>query len=138
MSAEDNKALVRKLYDGFSRGDLEGVLALIADDAVDHAMPPGMPQNREGIRQALGMWIGAFKDLAVEPQILIGEGDLVAAHTRMTGTMTGEMMGQAPTNKRMDITATEVFRIEDGLLRERWATEDNLGMFTQLGLQPPA
>ena len=37
----------------------------------------------------------------------------------------------------MDFTITEILRIEDGLMTKRWATEDNLGMFSQLGLQPP-
>jgi len=138
MSAEDNKALVGKLYDGFSRGDLEGVMALIADDAVDHALPPGIPPTKDGIRQAIGAWLGAFSDLRITPELLVSEGDLVAVHSRVTGRMTGEMMGLSPTGKSMEITTTEIFRVQDGRLAERWATEDNLGMFTQLGLQPPA
>ena len=138
MSAEGNKAIARQVYEAFNRNDLEGMLAKIADDAVDHALPPGLPSGKDGIRQSLEMWTGAFSDLQLAPVVLIAEGDLVAAHVRCTGRHTGEFMGQAATNKRVDITITEIFRVENGLMTERWATEDNLAMFTQLGLQPPA
>lgn len=138
MSVEENKAITREVYAAFNRGDVEAVLARIADDAVDHALPPGLPAGKAGIRQAISMFVGAFSDLEMDPQVLIGEGEFIAAHLRVTGRMTGELMGQPATNKSMDITTTEVFRIENGLMKERWATEDNLGMFGQLGLQPPA
>ena len=138
MSAEGNKAIARQVYEAFNRNDLGGMLAKIADDAVDHALPPGLPSGKDGIRQSLEMWTGAFSDLQLAPVVLIAEGDLVAAHVRCTGRHTGEFMGQAATNKRVDITITEIFRVENGLMTERWATEDNLAMFTQLGLQPPA
>ena len=137
MSPEENKQIAKQVYDAFSRNDLDGVLERIADDAVDHAMPPGLPAGKEGIRQLLTEWLGAFSDLRMEPLVLIAEGDHVAAHIRWTGRHTGSFMGQAATNKTVDLTATEIFRIEGGLMKERWATEDNLGLFTQLGLQPP-
>ena len=137
MSTEENKRNTKQVYDAFGRGDVEGVLARIADDAVDHALPPGLPSGKEGIRQAITEWIGAFSDLRMDPLVLIAEGDHVAAHVRVTARHTGEFMGQAATNKAVDMTVTEIFRIENGLMKERWATEDNLGMFSQLGLQPP-
>lgn len=137
MSTEENKRLTKQVYDAFGRGDLEGVLARIAHDAVDHSMPPGLPSGKEGIRQSIAEWLGAFSDLTMEPLVLIAEGDHVAAHVRWTGRHTGTFMGQAATNKSVDLTTTEIFRIENGLMKERWATEDNLGMFSQLGLKPP-
>lgn len=137
MSTEENKRLTKQVYEAFGRGDVEGVLARIDDNAVDHAMPPGLPSGKEGIRQMIADWIAAFSDLRLEPLVLIAEGDYVAAHARWTGRHTGTFMGQAATNKSVDLTMTEIFRIENGLMKERWATEDNLGMFSQLGLQPP-
>ena len=138
MSTEENKRLTNQVYDAFSRGDIEGVLARIADDAVDHAMPAGVPSGKEGIRQFIAEWMGAFSDLRMKPLVLIAEGDYVAAHVQWTGRHTGTFMGHAATNKSVDLTTTEIFRIENGLMKERWATEDNLGMFSQLGLKPPA
>ena len=138
MSAEENKAIARRMYAAFSRNDLEGVLAVIADDAVDHALPPGLPSGKAGIRLALAEFLGAFSELTMEPVVLIANGDHVAAHVRCTGRHTGTFMAQAATNKEIDMTITEIIRLEHGLAVERWATEDNLTMFGQLGLQPPA
>ena len=137
MSSEENKALAKRLYQQLSENDLEAVMETVAEDAVDHALPPGMPSGKAGIRQAIAMWLAAFDDLRLEPVIMICEGNLVAAHVRCTGRHTGEFMGQPAINKGLDITITEIFRVEDGLLKERWATEDNAGMFMQLGIQPP-
>ena len=137
MSLEGNKAVAKRFYQLFSEKDLEGILETIAEDAVDHALPPVLPSGKAGIRQAFEMWLAAFDDLRLEPVIVIAEGDLVAAHVRCTGKHTGAFMGHPATNKSIDITITEIFRIEDGVLKERWATEDNAGMFMQLGMQPP-
>ena len=138
MSTDDNKALLKRMHGMIGEQNVEGMLALMTDDAVDHTIPPGFPPGKEGIRAVLGMWIGAFSDLKIHPVQMVAEGDLVAVHVRCTGKHTGELMGNPPTQKSIDITLTEIIRFENGKVKERWATEDNAGMFMQLGIQPPA
>ena len=41
MSAEANKAIVRRFY--AATGDVDHAAALVSDDLVDHSLPPGFP-----------------------------------------------------------------------------------------------
>jgi len=78
----------------------------------------------------------AFPDYRFIVEDLIGDGDKVVARVTVTGTHRGEMMGLAPTHKRVQTNGIEVFRLEDGKLAEHWATVDALGMLRQLGMVP--
>jgi hypothetical protein len=54
----------------------------------------------------------------------------------VTGTHRGEMMGPAPTGRRVRTSGIDVFRLADGKLAEHWATVDALGMLRQIGVVP--
>jgi hypothetical protein len=60
----------------------------------------------------------------------------VVARVSVSGTHRGEMLGLAPTGKRIRTSGIEVFRIEDGKMGEHWATFDVLGMLRQIGVVP--
>jgi ketosteroid isomerase-like protein len=52
MSAEENKALVRRFYEEIDKGNLEAMDELVAEDYVDHNPPPfpGLKPGREGVK----------------------------------------------------------------------------------------
>ncbi len=56
--------------------------------------------------------------------------------TTVNGTHRGEMMGLAPTGKRIQTSGIDVFHREGGKLAEHWATFDALGMLRQIGMVP--
>ena len=82
------------------------------------------------------MMRGAFPDYRFEVEDLIAEGDRVVARVTVSGTHLGEMMGLAPTGRRISTSGIEVFRFEDGKMAEHWAAFDALGMLRQIGLVP--
>jgi predicted ester cyclase len=43
----------------------------------------------------------------------------------MRGTHSGEFQGIAPTNKRVEVKAIDIFRIEDGKILEHWGHADD-------------
>jgi predicted ester cyclase len=45
-------------------------------------------------------------------------------------------MGFDPTGQRFDAEGIIIARIEDGMIAERWASYDALGMMRQLGILP--
>ena len=61
----------------------------------------------------------------------------MAVRGTMVGTHEGELMGIAPTGKRVAAQQTHWFRAVDGKLAEHWAVRDDLGMLRQLGVMPP-
>lgn len=137
MSIETNKALVRRLYEEPSKGNLEEVFAHFAEDWVDHNPAPGQPPGRAGIRQALSMVYTAFPDAKTTVEVLIAEADKVTACATSRGTHQGPMMGLAPTGKPVTITFIDIHRLAGDQIVETWHLVDNLGLLQQLGLVPP-
>ena len=136
MSTEANKAVVRKWYEEWNKGNMEGVTALFAADAIDHNPFPGQAPGREGIMQSLGVFHNAFPDLQITLTHLLAEGDKIVDHGVARGTNTGAMLGIPATGKRVEITASNIWRVADGKVMELWHIEDLLGMMQQLGVIP--
>jgi predicted ester cyclase len=138
MSSEDNKRLVRRLYEETDRSNLSALDQIFSADLIDHNPPPlpGLEPGVEGIKQAFMAFTTATPDGAHVVHDLIGEGNLVAARVTGTGTHTGALMGIPPTGKRLDMTGIVIYRIEGGKIVERWAQHDVLGLMQQLALIP--
>ena len=125
MSVESNKALVRRWFEEIMNGRTDPAVFLaaldetIAPDFVDWDGPD--PTNgREAMRRAVPALLKALPDASFMVEQLLGEGDLVAVRLRGQATHTGEVMGIAPTGKRISWTENEIFRIADGRIVESW------------------
>ncbi len=80
----------------------------------------GEPRGQAGQRQAVEYFLGAFPDLDHRIEIILAEGDLVAAHQRWSGTHRGEFLGVAPTGRRVEFTSTAILRVEGAVIVEAW------------------
>ena len=138
MAAQENKAAARRLVLEVFRDDALSLIdELVAHDYVDHSLPPDVPPNREGLRQAVGAMRRAFPDLSYTIENEVAEGDLVAQRLVAKGTLRGEFMGMPATGKSAVWQEMHLHRFNsDGELAEHWGTNDDLGMLIQLGLAP--
>jgi hypothetical protein len=114
--SEQNVALVRSFQDSFSKGDIDYVLSILADDIVVHEAPnvpyPGDHRGKDGFRQ-LAAAFGQVWDrkqlveLDVMPAgpdraVLVARSDVVAKHT---GTP-------------LALRVAEIYTIRDGKIAE--------------------
>jgi predicted ester cyclase len=136
MSTEEIKALANRVVEGINQKNLSVLDEVIAADAVDHAIPPGMPQTPEAAKQFLGMLLAALPDFHYTVEFVVAEGDRVAQRLTASGTMKGEFLGMPPTGKHATWTETHVSRFANGKFVEHWASIDQVGMMQQLGLIP--
>jgi steroid delta-isomerase-like uncharacterized protein len=138
MSLEENKELVRRLYEqGFNHGDLGLVDELVAPDVVTHhPIILDAPTGPDSIRGGIEMIRKAFPDFHVEVVELVAEGDRVAAFLNMSGTNEGDYRRGGATGKRGTMRAFFLWRVEDGKLAESWGVADRFGMLQQLGIVP--
>jgi len=135
MNPEENKALVRRFYEEvWRRGNVDVAREIFADDYVRHDLrsTPAEPGGG-GMAKIAKDFRAAFPDLSFETEMMIVEGDLVAARWTMTGTNTGPWGGQGPTGKSVRFSGINIFRIEDGMVVELWNHRDDLGLMQQLG-----
>jgi steroid delta-isomerase-like uncharacterized protein len=137
MSTEDNKALIRRFYDEvFNKKNRAAIDEFFAPDHVDHTLPPGLPVDTEGTKQAIAMTLSGFPDLRVTIEDMIAEGDKVVIRFTTHGTQQGTLGGIPPTGKQVAVSTIEITRIEGGKIVEDWGLDDRLGMLQQLGLIP--
>ncbi len=126
MSVEENKAMLRRLVDeGLNAGNM---------DVVDELFTPELAEQQKKGQTA---YRSAFPDWREEVVDLVAEEDKVVGRFKCSGTHRGEMMGIAPTGRRMEVDEVYFLRVEDGKFVEFWGLEDNLTRMRQLGLLPP-
>lgn len=137
MSAEENKHLVRRFLEEVgNQGNIAVVDELVTADMIEHEEIPGIPPNREGVKQAFAMFRTAFPDMRVTIEDLIAESDKVVARETWRGTHRGAFMEIPPTGKQVEVTGIDILRIANGKMVEHWGQLDMLGMLQQLGVVP--
>jgi steroid delta-isomerase-like uncharacterized protein len=134
MSAEDNKAIVRRAYDAINRNDLDALDEMVDSDITDHDPAPGQGPGLEGVKQYFSSLHTAFPDVQMSVDYMVAEGDKVVARVSVSGTHQGEFLGIDPTGNQVAITGLDVLRIVDGKIVEHWGNFDDLGMLQQLGV----
>jgi steroid delta-isomerase-like uncharacterized protein len=134
---EQNKTVVRRVIEGFlNYGDVSVVDDLFCPDFVDHnPSNPGMA-GLENIKRSVADWHRAFPDPVNVVEELLVEEDRVAARWVTRGTHRGKFLGIPPTDNRIEVTSTGIFRMKDGRVVESWDHFDALGMLEQLGVAP--
>jgi steroid delta-isomerase-like uncharacterized protein len=138
MSLEENKELVRRIYDElWNERKLEVAEELIAQNAVnyDTGLLP-QPFGPEEMKGTVRMVTVGFPDNHHEVQEMIAEGDKVVVRCTLTGTHEGEFMGILPTGRSIEVSEIHVYRLEDGKAVEHRVGRDDLGAMCQLGVIP--
>jgi predicted ester cyclase len=107
-----------------------------APDFVSHNNPPGFPAGVDGVKRFFTMFRDAFPDVAVEIDEIVVEGDRVAVATTFTGTHEGELMGMAPTRRRVSVTGIDIVRVSGGRIVEHRGLTDIVGLMRQLTAEP--
>jgi steroid delta-isomerase-like uncharacterized protein len=136
MSAEENKDLVRRYIEEVWNGhNLDAIDELVSPEYFNHAASTAEYQ-RGGAKLAVEWLLSVFPDHRFDIEDAAADGNTVAVRGTMGGTHEGELLGIAPTGKRVAVQQTHWFRVADGKVAEHWAVRDDLGMMRQLGVMP--
>jgi predicted ester cyclase len=107
---------------------------VFAPDYVRHDLRPTQAvPGPEGQKQIARAFREAFPDLRFDVEIVIAEGDYVAARWTAAGTHTGRWGNTEATGRFVSFSAVNIFRFERGLVAELWNHRDDLGLQEQLG-----
>jgi ketosteroid isomerase-like protein len=91
--SQENVAVVRRLFDAYNRGDIEGMIALANAPADFEFVPSGVlipdlstvQRGPEGLRRLVETFYDAFDSIQVEVHELIGAGDRVFSSFTLHG-----------------------------------------------------
>ena len=132
MSAQNNKALVRRFLQAHAKGDLDTMEEMMAPDFVDHNLLPGQQPGREGYLRAHSDYHGAYSHTryVIDKQLAEGE-EVVTTFTASAIHDRGEWMGLAPTGKEFKALVVLIHRIVGGKIAEEWTQGSGLAELTQ-------
>jgi steroid delta-isomerase-like uncharacterized protein len=138
MSAEANKALVRRFFEDVCNGmNLDVADRLFATDHAYHDPVIRAELGPEGIKQVVSPYHPAFSEVRwTVDDMVAAEGDRVVTRWTGSGVHTDDVMGIPPTGKRVTVSGIWIHRIASGKIAESWNIWDAMGMVKQLGAVP--
>ncbi len=135
MSAEENKALVRRFIEAYNKRNLDVFEELVAEDYTDHTHNL---RGREDFKRLFTLAFQGFPDWYEEIEDMIAEDDRVWVRVKATGTHSGEWnpfgVSLPATGKKVTMTMVFYWSIAGGRLAEGGEVDDSLDFMTQLGL----
>lgn len=136
-----NKTIVRRYYEeAFNERNLNLLEELISPNVVNHnpvsdeSLTPEEATGFDGFKQHVESAESVFPDGKVTIDRILAEDDYVFVQFTFEGTHEGTFAGIEPTGRNISMSNMALFRIEDGMITERWAEADNLVMLKQLGV----
>jgi serine phosphatase RsbU (regulator of sigma subunit)/predicted ester cyclase len=126
VSAEENKALVRRFIEAQAKGDIEALDELLAPGFVDHNLLPGQEPGREGFIRGVAQDHAASSliDNAIEYQVIDGIDTVISRYTTRVRHDRGEFFGLTPTGKVTETMSIVIHRIEGSKIAEEWGATD--------------
>src|SRR5829696_6260670 len=136
MSAERNKALVRRFLQAHAKGDLDTVEGMLAPDFVDRNLIRGQRPGREVYLRALTEFHGAYSHTRYDIEKQLAEADEVVTTFAVSSTHNrGEWMGLVPTGKEFKALQTLIHRVVGDKITDEWSPGSNLAELAQQGLE---
>ena len=139
MTAEENKEVATQFLEAVNSGDDAAAADLTAEGITHRAPAKGERQgDAEGFLQGQR---ASFPDATMTIDLLVAEGETVAAYVTWSGTLQGEtatFSGQEvsiPEGQRdAEWVGTIFFQIECAKITEVWPVIDRLGLMMDLGV----
>ncbi len=135
-----NKDLVHRFAAAIDADDWGALDTMVAVDIKRHSGASGQMSEIKSLdefKQFEQTLHRSFSDGNVTYEIMIAEGDMVAAYATFSGVNTGPLGDVGPTGKSVQVKFLAMFRIEAAKIAEIWVEWDNVSRLAQLGLFLP-
>jgi predicted ester cyclase len=120
----------------WDEGREEAIDRLLAPNARVHGLsgPDGRPIHGPlAFKPFFQMMQRALGDLEIHIERTVVQGDMCAAHCRVTARHVGPTLGGPPTNKPVEFWGMCIAQVSNGQIVEGWNCFDFLSMYQQLG-----
>ncbi len=130
-----NLQVVSKILRVVNDRDYDVLDDIMVADFTDHHPGVGVGiTSREDYRNAV-KYMHAVLEMRAELDFSFAHDDKVITRVHLFGKHKGDFMGIAPTGKDVQWTTMEIFRLENGMIMERWAEDDMAGLVSQMGVK---
>ncbi len=132
LSPAAMKAIFRRFLDDvWNKGHLSVADEVFAPDSWSPSAPD-LPRGPEGVKAIVRLFREAFPDYHLDVDLMIAEGDQVAARFTQSGTHKGELFGIKPTGKKVTWTEIGILRFYGDQVAVSWYEPDMLTLMQQL------
>jgi predicted ester cyclase len=121
--------------ESWNAGDLDGYLALYADDVRLHGYSPE-PMNKAQVRAFYEGVFAAFDTPRLDFHEVLWDGDACAIRFTMMGRHVAEFMGVAATGIEIAQPGITIMHFDGERVIERFSQADMLGVLVQVGAVP--
>lgn len=115
MSVEENKELVRRVYEMINKGNIDAYYDLCSPGYIEHMTDRDM--NLAQLEQFEDSFFAGITDLNISINNMVAEGDKVAVLVNWRWTFKG-------TGKKGEMTNANIFSISNGKILEEWNVTD--------------
>ena len=121
MNNESAKATVRRFFQAWNESNLDAIDDLFTPDYAVN----GNEVTPEGVKRAVVGLHATFHNPVVTIEEMVAEDNRVVVRWSLRGTHLGELMGLAPTGKRLESMNISLDHVVDGKVVEPESVEDN-------------
>lgn len=135
----DPRTVARAYFEAIADHDMDRATSLWQAGAIDHLYGIAELAAPSEIKQYFESLFAAAPDFALELLSVTAEGELVAAHWQMTGTMTGrgKVMGVSANGGAINLRGLDLLTVRDGKIIDNQAYTNGIVFARQLGVLPP-
>jgi predicted ester cyclase len=107
---------------------------MMTEDVIIHGLGDEPIVGRENFKPFYRSFVAAFPDIEVIVEDALVDGNKMSCRCTVRGTHTGDGLGFAATNKKVEFTGGGLCTVSDGRFSEIWNEFDFMKMNTQLGI----
>lgn len=131
---ETNIEIVAGILDAVNNRNYALINEIMAFDFFDNH--PGIGEgikSRNDYLEAL-KYMHSTLDMKAKVDLSFSKNNKVVTRVTLTGKHIGSFLNFPPTQKEVQWTSIEVYRIENKKIQERWALDDIIGLLLQIGV----
>ena len=134
VTRDEIVALVTRRLAAMAARDVAALAATHAENGSVASPMGGVLEGRAEIERNYRIWFSAFRDVVMEQDDLLIDGDRVVLVARLRGTHSGDFLGLPPTGRLMEFQVAQVMIVADGLVVEERRIYDFTGLLVQIGV----
>ena len=133
------ESIAREMIDAINRNDMAGYKALLHPDYTYRGPDGQIERGPDAGVAIIQMYRTAFpEDLSTDVQRIYSAGDTAIVEFIGKGTHRGELLGIAPTGRKVEMPIVTVLEMRDGKVHTEREYFDSGYMMQQLGVVPAA
>jgi steroid delta-isomerase-like uncharacterized protein len=133
MERNQNRRLIERFYhEMWNRFDQTLIPLLLTEDLEFRGSLGQAKHGHAGFAEYMNFIARTFPDFTNEIEETISEDDKAFARLKYSGTHRGELLGIAPTEKRIQYNGAAVFKFREDKISEVWVLGDIFGLMSQL------